>query len=395
MNTALATTSMGPLENVLINGDLSKLQPEERVMYYKSVCESVGLNPLTKPFEYITLNGKLTLYARRDATDQLRNIHKVSITIVARETVEDCYVVTARATTPARQDESIGAVNIQGLKGEARANAMMKAETKAKRRVTLSVCGLGLLDETEVETIAPNTKATAGVLGSLPVKIQEIIVDTATQVKALLANDQTMDAYALWQNSKFDTEETIAFWSLFDSKQRGALGRLAEAEKARDNGAISPTQKKRLEARIGELKLPRDTVKDHCLTLFQKNHFAELTNEEYKALEEHLDKMVAAKESHDASGAQKAAPSHVSTAAPRAAPTPVDAGQGEYAGDAATAEVNPVYKKLRDAYQIAPASIKARFDLRVKDYGSIDAMPLAKADLALAWLNKEIDKEVV
>jgi hypothetical protein len=29
----------------------------------------------------------------------------------------------------------------------------MKAETKAKRRVTLSICGLGLLDETEIETI--------------------------------------------------------------------------------------------------------------------------------------------------------------------------------------------------------------------------------------------------
>jgi hypothetical protein len=29
----------------------------------------------------------------------------------------------------------------------------MKAETKAKRRVTLSICGLGLLDETEVETV--------------------------------------------------------------------------------------------------------------------------------------------------------------------------------------------------------------------------------------------------
>ena len=30
---------------------------------------------------------------------------------------------------------------------------MMKAETKAKRRATLSICGLGLLDETEVSTI--------------------------------------------------------------------------------------------------------------------------------------------------------------------------------------------------------------------------------------------------
>ncbi len=39
------------------------------------------------------------------------------------------------------------------LSGEAGANLMMKAVTKAKRRVTLSICGLGMLDETEVVTI--------------------------------------------------------------------------------------------------------------------------------------------------------------------------------------------------------------------------------------------------
>jgi hypothetical protein len=33
-----------------------------------------------------------------------------------------------------------------------RANAMMKAETKAKRRLTLSLAGLGWMDETEVDT---------------------------------------------------------------------------------------------------------------------------------------------------------------------------------------------------------------------------------------------------
>ena len=32
-------------------------------------------------------------------------------------------------------------------------NAKLKAITKAKRRVTLSICGLGFLDETEIETI--------------------------------------------------------------------------------------------------------------------------------------------------------------------------------------------------------------------------------------------------
>lgn len=142
------------MERVLISGDLKDLTPGERVKYYGRVCESIGLNPLTKPFDYIVLNGKMTLYAKRDATDQLRARDKVSIVKLERERMDDIYVVTAYAqTSDGRQDSSVGAVSISGLKGDALANAIMKAETKAKRRVTLSIVGLGWLDETEIETI--------------------------------------------------------------------------------------------------------------------------------------------------------------------------------------------------------------------------------------------------
>lgn len=76
--SALATVpQMGAIERVLVEGDLSPLSTDERARYYKAVCDSVGLNPLTKPFAYIKLNGKLVLYALRDATDQLRKIHNV------------------------------------------------------------------------------------------------------------------------------------------------------------------------------------------------------------------------------------------------------------------------------------------------------------------------------
>jgi hypothetical protein len=145
------------MERVLLGGDLSKLDSRERVQYYARVCESVGLNPLTRPFDYLTLNGRLVLYAKRDATDQLRKIHGVSLTIKSRDTIEGVYVVTAGATDKSgRVDESTGAVAIAALRGDNLANALMKAETKAKRRVTLSICGLGMLDETEMETIQPS-----------------------------------------------------------------------------------------------------------------------------------------------------------------------------------------------------------------------------------------------
>ncbi len=142
------------MERVIAEGDLSKLTPGQRVEYMVALCRSLGLNPMTRPFQYIVLNGKLTLYATRDATDQLRKIHGVDISISSRERIEDVYVVTARATMRGgRTDESTGAVSIANLRGDALANALMKAETKSKRRVTLSIVGLGILDETELETV--------------------------------------------------------------------------------------------------------------------------------------------------------------------------------------------------------------------------------------------------
>lgn len=169
-NLVAAPTIAKNLETVLLRGDLSVLDAHDKIAYYKSVCESVGLNPLTKPFEYIKLNGKEVLYATRACTDQLRFIHKISLEIAARDKFDSLYVVTARARNPdGRVDESTGAVDLSNLKGDALANAMMKAETKAKRRVTLSICGLALLDETEVASIAEVVE-TPPQIASIPVK---------------------------------------------------------------------------------------------------------------------------------------------------------------------------------------------------------------------------------
>lgn len=160
------------ISKISLIDDLKHLSDEERQAYYVAVCESVGLNPLTKPLDYIDLKyydkeskqykTRMVLYAKRDATDQLRRIHGVSIEITMRQKIEGVYMVTAKAVMRneagniIREDEAMGVVALQTGKGEelspsAMANAMMACETKAKRRVTLSICGLGLLDESEIE----------------------------------------------------------------------------------------------------------------------------------------------------------------------------------------------------------------------------------------------------
>lgn len=144
------------VERVITSGDLAQMKPQERVAFYWRTCESLGLNPLTRPFEFISLNSKLTMYARKDATDQLRKINAVSVTKLERERTDDMMMVTAYGRDRSgREDSAIGAVSIKGLAGEALANALMKAETKAKRRMTLSLVGLGFLDETEIDGADP------------------------------------------------------------------------------------------------------------------------------------------------------------------------------------------------------------------------------------------------
>lgn len=143
------------LEQILIKGDLSKLSDEQKIFYYRAVCDSVGINPLTQPFNYLVLKGKTVLYANKACTDQLRTNHKISIYQLDTKTEDGIYQVTAYArNADGREDADLGAVSISNLKGEDLANAKMKATTKAKRRVTLSICGLGMLDETEVESIS-------------------------------------------------------------------------------------------------------------------------------------------------------------------------------------------------------------------------------------------------
>jgi hypothetical protein len=145
------------MESVIINGDLSKLDAKQKVQYYNAYCSRIGLDPVTKPFEIITLNNKQTLYATRACAQQLNKLHQVSHEIKSRDIVGEVYSVTCRASLPSgRFTDSIGVVSIKGLSPNDLANAIMKAETKSKRRATLDLLGLGILDESEMDTLPKN-----------------------------------------------------------------------------------------------------------------------------------------------------------------------------------------------------------------------------------------------
>jgi len=243
MSDIATTTPARPgdiIEAVVAKGDLARLTPEERTRYYIEVCKSVGLNPFTRPLEYITLSGKLTLYARREAADQLRQIHGISIEIISQKVDGDLLIVHAKARDKSgRTDEDFGAVNVGGLRGEARANGMLKAITKAKRRVTLSIAGLGFLDETEVEDIPAREKEPVSVGVDLDAFAAEPIQAPPARLGASLPDERIAEAAA--------GQGTVAFrdwWQAIDTERRDrlrphlahyqALASAADAEMARN-----------------------------------------------------------------------------------------------------------------------------------------------------------------
>lgn len=142
------------LLGLVTSGDCARLTAEQKLNYYKARCDAAGLDPRCQPFEFITFQGRQILYARKECSNQLASKHGVICEILTQVTEEGIRTVVVRSKTKdGRQTDEIGCVTVANLKGNDLCNALMKAVTKAKRRAILSICGLGLIDELEVDTL--------------------------------------------------------------------------------------------------------------------------------------------------------------------------------------------------------------------------------------------------
>jgi hypothetical protein len=142
------------MERIIAVGDLRALSPEDRAHYLVRLAGSVGLNPMSQPFDLIPgRDGSLKPYLNKGGTDQLRKLYRLRTVLRSAREVAGVYVVEVEVTDGVRSETNIGAVSIDGLRGEPLQNALMKAHTKAKRRATLDWVGLGVLDEAEIEGV--------------------------------------------------------------------------------------------------------------------------------------------------------------------------------------------------------------------------------------------------
>ena len=158
--------------------------------------------------------------------------------------------------------------------------------------------GIYTVDEVQDMSKEKDITPTAGAGDDLTEECRVEISDLADKVREWMNSGSLTEAWLEIDGAGLRNEEYIFLWTHFDSKTRRQLKEEGERQRIKlraleDKATISEPQKRRLEARIGELKLDRDKIKEFCRLTFSKEHFADLTRTEYEALDKHLDEKAA------------------------------------------------------------------------------------------------------
>lgn len=155
---------------------------------------------------------------------------------------------------------------------------------------------VGIYTVEEVQDFAPekNITPTSGAAENLTEDQRVKVSDLVDKVREWMNQGSLTDAWMEIDNAGLDADEHVFLWTHFDSRIRRQLKEEGERQSIKvkqiESRVITDAQKKRLEARIGELKLDREAVKAFCKDKFGKEHFAELTKAEYDTLDAMIDK---------------------------------------------------------------------------------------------------------
>lgn len=158
---APAIAISGDIMQEVMGGNLERLTPAQRVELHNAVCASVGLNPLTHPFDFIHFPArrgeaaKTILYPNATAFSQLTAMHKLSIDFspLHEDQERGLMIQWCSVTDGVRAAKDMAVISTEGrrqdgstykLTGQAYGDAMMKVMTKARRRAVSAFCGLPL-----------------------------------------------------------------------------------------------------------------------------------------------------------------------------------------------------------------------------------------------------------
>jgi hypothetical protein len=152
------TPSFQKAELALMRGDLRGLTRGQVAEVVASLCERMGIDPSLAPIDVIpTREGKLIPYINAKGAAELRRRHGLEVTSI--EVVKErAGLVVLRCVLrgqDGRTDQAFGAAEWREDRPQDEARSWMVAETRAKRRATMSAVGIFLEGPSEeVEEVA-------------------------------------------------------------------------------------------------------------------------------------------------------------------------------------------------------------------------------------------------
>jgi hypothetical protein len=172
--------------------DLESLTEQQKQEYYLSACEHYGIPADLNLLAFIWMDSgdskkTLQLYAKKGATDIIRANLGISTVKLVKD-AGDGYVawIAEGKDKTGRSEIAVGSASTAGLKGQNLASAVMIAQTRATRRMTLQFTGGGLLDESEVnDTTTDINRATAplSAMATLSAPVQPTVTPNADMGK--------------------------------------------------------------------------------------------------------------------------------------------------------------------------------------------------------------------
>lgn len=136
--------------------DIDKMSDPEQRQYYLDACEYFQVPPELNVLYFTYFDSGdgarvKVLAAKKGATDIIRDRLHISIAELTEKMVNGSIVFFAKGVNgKGRVEMATGAKYIEGLKGQDLDSAIMTAQTRALKRLTLQFAGGGLLDESEV-----------------------------------------------------------------------------------------------------------------------------------------------------------------------------------------------------------------------------------------------------
>lgn len=146
--------------DLMVSGNLSKMTLVEKAQFLAQLAKAenipafpppyaIGLDPQTKKEKIISTKNRAESLRKRDSIST-EILYKGPMRNGTPDGDLTFYEVEIKGSTPdGRSAMDLGVVFLGNLQGQERANKIMAAVTKAQNRVTNSLSGSGMLDETE------------------------------------------------------------------------------------------------------------------------------------------------------------------------------------------------------------------------------------------------------